>query len=84
MGCQCITGSAEKNSVWSEPGVELIGKKETENLPKSPSNDLKFQNLNHLTAQQRKSISYMISVANSEDKDRRMSMGSLQFNVSYY
>jgi hypothetical protein len=83
MGCQCYSNSAEKNNVWSDPVDNLLEKGLTEDLPQSSAEELQIRRTNTITAQKRKSISYMISLCNSEDiKDRRMSVGSVNVNVS--
>jgi hypothetical protein len=80
MGCQCMTGSNEKANVWSDTCEDYKPKETTnENIVKTDT--IKQTNPNLLPAERRKSISYMISVGNSEDRDRRQSINSVRFNV---
>lgn len=86
MGCQCFSGSDEKNKVWTDTTENLKPVEiNTKELVKCESQDLsKRGDLNNLNHHPRKSISYMISVANSEDRDRRLSMNSVHFNVIFF
>jgi hypothetical protein len=80
MGCQCMTGSNEKGNVWSDTSEDYKPKETTnENLVKAEFNKLAVPNV--APADRRKSISYMISVRNSEERDRRQSINSLRFDV---
>ena len=84
MGCQCMSGTSE-NKVWTDT-TENLKPIETTNPELAKCNTIdqsKTGNLNTLNHQPRKSISYMISVANSEDRDRRLSMNSVHFNVFF-